>query len=140
MTFSRIDTIESTASHTAIPIEGVSRSVQRIESGTILLKRRGDRYKHQLRVAMRQVSDISLQSEEVSKRLQEKIRMLEEKNRRLEEAKEKAEDRWHTGKGELKAVLQKLKDVKSQNTYVEALLAFEERSGFSTLVSEMQLQ
>lgn len=42
-----------------------------------------------------------------------------------------------TAKGEFKAFLQTLKDAKNQNAYLEALLAFEERSGFSTLVSDL---
>lgn len=33
-----------------------------------------------------------------------------------------------------------LKEARNQSAYLEKLLAFEERSGFSTMVSEMQLQ
>lgn len=64
--------------------------------------------------------------------------MLEEKNEKLEKVKEGAEDRWKTAKGEFKAVLQELKNSRNQNAYLEALLAFEERSGFSTLVSDLE--
>lgn len=140
MSLSHIDTVNPTVSDNAIPIEGVNRSVQRVEHGTILLKKRGDRYKQQLRVTMRQLSEVSLESETSSKRLLEKVQMLEEKNEKLEKVKEGVENRWKTAKGEFKALLQELKNARNQNAYLEALLAFEERSGFSTLVSEMQLQ
>lgn len=87
---------------------------------------------------MSQISDLRSQSKESSKKLDEKIQMLEEKNRRLEKEKEKAEDRWKTAKGEFKAVRQELNDAGNQIAYLEALLAFEERSGFSTLVSDLE--
>ena len=138
MSLSHLDTVKPTASDNAIPIEGVNRSDQRIEHGTILLKKRGDRYKQQLRVTMRQLSEVSLESETSSKRLLEKIHMLEKKNKKLEKAKEGVEDRWKTAKGEFKAVLQKLKNARNQNAYLEALLSSEERSGFSTLVSDLE--
>ena len=64
----------------------------------------------------------------------------------LEAQKEKADSCFGGYKGHLKRSLQTseqllgdLKKAENQIAYLERMLAFEEKSGFSTLVSEMQL-
>ena len=93
------------------------------------LKRRGDLYEEQLRAC------------------HEKVTMEQNKNEQIEEAKNSAMQRWKVAKGNLRkmrnqndGLRSKLKDSRNRIRYLEKLLAFEERSGFSTLVSEMQLE
>ena len=60
-------------------------------------------------------------------------------NKQIEEAKDNAEQRWKVSKGQNKKVLASSKEVRSKLKmagnrigYLEKLLAFEERSEFST--------
>ena len=76
-----------------------------------------------------------------------KLKSEEHKTKKIEEAKSNAAQRWKVAKAQLKktrnksnGLHSKLKDSKNRIRYLEKLLAFEERSGFSTLVSEMQLE
>ena len=92
--------------------------------------------KQQLAVAKKEVSDLSLERAEASRQLQEASQRIEQ----LKEAKETAEDRWKTYKGQFKKVLQMSKDANNRIAYLEKLLTFEERSGFSSRVSETLLQ
>ena len=100
------------------------------------LKRRGNQRKQQLAAAKKEISDLRLERAEASRQLSEASQRIEQ----LRKAKETAEDRWKTYKGQFKKVLQMSKDANNRIAYLEKLLAFEEKSGFSTLFSEMQLQ
>ena len=92
--------------------------------------------KQQLAVAKKEISDLRLERAEASRQLQEASQRIDQ----LKEAKETAEDRWKTYKGQFKKVLQISKDANNRIAYLEKLLAFEEKSGFSTRVSETQLR
>ena len=82
----------------------------------------------------------------------EKLLAFEERsgflsNKQIEAAKDNAKQRWKVARGRFKkmrntsnSLRSKLKDSKDRIGYLEKLLAFEERSGFSALVSEMQLE
>ena len=68
------------------------------------------------------------------------IKIEQNKSKRIEEAKAIAEQRWKVSKGQYKKVLASSKEVRSELKmaknrigYLEKLLAFEERSGFSTI-------
>ena len=100
------------------------------------LKRRRKQSEQQLAAAKKEISDLRLVTAEGTRQLNEAGKKIEE----LKKAKEIAEDRWKTYKGQFKKVLQISRDANNRIEYLEKLLAFEERSGFSTLVSEVQLQ
>ena len=100
------------------------------------LKERRKQSKQQLAAAKKEISDLRLETAEASRQLQEASQRIE----KLKEAKETAEDRWRTYKGQFKKVLQMSKDANNRIVYLEKLLALEEKSGFSTRISEMQLQ
>lgn len=75
------------------------------------------------------------------------MQKAEEKIASLAKAKEKAEGRWSIYKGQFKKASQTSDDLrddfkgaKNQIAYLEALLAFEERSGYSSMISELQLE
>ena len=121
-------------------MEGLGRSMRQIERTVKSLKQRGDQYKQQLRVSLKQTSDLRLESAEGSRELRERVEMLEEKLRRSEAAKERANSRLGGYKGHLQEARGELKVAKNRIEYLEKLLAFEERSGFSTLYSELQLK
>ena len=114
--------------------------MRQIERTVRSLKQRGDHYKQQLRVSLKQTSDLRLESAEGSRELRERVEMLEEKLRRSEVAKERANSRLGGCNGHLQEARGELKVAKNRIEYLEKLLAFEERSGFSTLYSELQLK
>ena len=103
----------------------------------------GNRYKQYLLETQKDLSNLRPEKAEALRELQE----ARTKIGKLEAEKWKAEDRWRVYKSQFKAVLRRsnelgneIKEARNQSAYLEKLLAFEERSGFSTLVSEMQLQ
>ena len=100
------------------------------------LRKRGKRSKQRLAAAKKEISDLKVERAEASRQLQEAKLQIDQ----LKEAKKTAEDRWMTHKGQFKKVLQTSKDANNRIMYLEKLLALEERSGFSTRVSETQLQ
>lgn len=99
------------------------------------LRKRAKRSKQRLAAAKKEISDLKLEGAEASRQLQEVNLQIEQ----LKEAKKTAEDRWMTYKGQFKKVLQTSKDANNRIAYLEKLLALEEKSGFSTRVSETQL-
>ena len=56
----------------------------------------------------------------------------EEKIDGLIKAKDKAESRWKGYKGQLKEAVKTMNNLRNQVAYLEALLSFEERSGYSS--------
>ena len=136
-------TLKPASNHPGVSEEGVDHSIQQIEHGTRSLKERDDRCKQQLRTALKQISDLKLENTEGSRELQEAKMRIEQ----LEAVKKKAKSRLGGYNGHFKQALRTsdqllgdLKKAKNQIAYLETLLVFEEKSGFSTLVSETQLQ
>lgn len=92
---------------------------------------------------MGRIAELKSENEEGSRELQRSKVRIEQ----LEAAKEKADSRLGGYKGHLKRslqtseqVLSELKNAENRISYLESLLAFEEKSGFSAHVSQRQLQ
>ncbi len=64
----------------------------------------------------------------------------EEKIMELAKGKEKAESRWGIYKSQFKTAHRDFGVAKTHIAYLEALLAFEERSGYSFMMSGQQLE
>lgn len=58
----------------------------------------------------------------------------------LTKAKEKAETRWKGYKGQLKEAVRTISDLRNQVAYLETMLEFEEKSGYSSAMSARQLE
>lgn len=58
----------------------------------------------------------------------------------LTKAKEKAVARWQCYKGQVKGAVKTISNLKNQVDYLETLLRFEERSRYSSMLSELQLE
>lgn len=55
-------------------------------------------------------------------------------------ATENAENRWKTYKGQLKEAKRTISDLRNQVAYLETVLVFEEKSGYSSAMSALQLE
>ena len=123
-----------------ITMDGVHSSIELVKytgrMAVISLEERGDRYKQRLHASKKQVTDLRLELSESSRELKEARMMIKS----LEKDKAKAEHSWSVYKGQYKKMLSEMKVDKNQIAYLEALLAFEERSGYSSMLSELQLE
>ena len=107
------------------------------------LKQREGGFEKQFLAAQKEAA--YLQAERVN--ILNDLREARAKNEGLIAAKDRAEHRWKVGKGQYKKALEKstrlrleLRKATNRAGYLQKLLAYEERSGFSTLASELQLE
>ena len=129
-------------------IQGLDHSLKQSEplrrTAVTSLKERGDRYKQLSRLFKQQLSDLRLENAEALRELAEraasKPMSKDEKTMDgLTTAKEKAEIRWKTYKGQLKEAISIIRDLRNQVAYIKTVLEFEEKSGYSSAMSALQL-
>ena len=129
-------------------IQGVDHSLKQSElvrrTAVTSLKERGNRYKERYHLAKQQLSDLRLENAEALRELNERASSAAmskewEKMDGLTKAKEKAEERWKCYKGQVKDAAKSILDLRNQVAYLKTMLEFEERSGYSSMISGLQL-
>ena len=125
-----------------LPQDSDDEDERTIRKAISSIRERGEKYKRLFLRAQKEASGLGSERDKCWQELQEAKTRIQI----LGAEKEIMEHRWKVSKGQYKKVLASSKEVRSdlkaannRIRYLEKLLAFEERSGYSTLVSEMQL-